>query len=198
MKTTANLENYDFSQYDSIFQIRDCERSGHIRVLGIIGERYSFKEKTWYIYAETNYITKDSLIHLKEFTHPTRSKGEDWVISDNYSVILTNSAGVPLVNPDLQPTQEVEVLIGQNEETGENIYETQTLEKPITYENSPFKLMPAFERYSDFKRRKENPVSMYAILTVAIANDDAMGYFDEKEYHPSVLDVVKNLYEAQK
>ena len=183
MKTEINLENYDFSSYDTAYQINDCPRSNHIRVIGVIGENYNFREKRWYISAETNYINRDSGVHLKEFTHATKSKGRDWLISNDYLVLLTDSSGNPLPNPNFQATEEIEI-------DGE----IQTVPREITYENSPFKLMPAFDRYSSFKRRLENPVSVYVILQVAISNDDAMGYFDEREAHEDVLDVVKSLY----
>lgn len=196
MKTAINISNYNLSQYDSTFQISDCQRSGLARVIGIIGENYNFNEKRWYINAETNFINHETGIHLKEFTKPTLSKGQEWLISNNYKVILTNSQGVPLVNPDFQTTEEIQIQSGVDDE-GNPIYETETVSKEITYENSPFKLLGAFDRYSDFKRRLENPVSMYVILTVAISNDDAMEYFDEKENHLSVLDIVKLLYSQE-
>ncbi|WDF45242.1 hypothetical protein PQ459_10060 [Chryseobacterium sp. KACC 21268] len=186
MKTEINLEQYNFEEYDRVYQISDCPRSGLIRVIGVIGENYNFREKRWYISAETNYINKDSGIHLKEFKHSTLSKGRDWLISNDYMVMLTDSAGNPLPNPNFKATAEIEIE-----------GEIQIVPKEITYENSPYKLMPAFNRYSSFKRREENPVSMYLILQVAISNDDAMGYFDNKESHPDVLDIVKDIFNQQ-
>lgn len=178
-------------QYPELRQISDEPETGFIRLVGYLTDYPLWKEKKWYLFAETIYINPaNNKIHR---TEPTTSKNNEWIITNDYKVILS-SGGVPVANPDFKTEEAIEVIISYNEETGEPIYETQTLPKEISIENSPFILVNAFDFYYGVRHNRELNLSMPELWEQSIIADDMWGYFDKKDNHFSVIDVVKIIY----
>lgn len=172
MKTPINLENYDF-QTPIFKQISDDPISKMARVIGYFGDSLDIDFTQIILKARTFYINIETGQIAKQLTHPTCSKNQPWIVNNNYSVMLLDATGQPIANPDFNADAE------------------------ITAENLPYKTQLAFDRFSDFMLRRENPVSLPLIWDISVDSDDALGYFDDKENHLSILDVQKQLFEAQ-
>ena len=99
MKTTIDLTQFDFNS--RIFnQISDCPDTGFVRVLVYTGDNYQERIKQWFINAEIVYINPAN--NKIVYTKVAKSKNQDWVISNNYSVTVLDFNGVPTPNPDFK------------------------------------------------------------------------------------------------
>ena len=174
MKTTIDLMQFDFNS--RIFnQISDCPDTGFVRVLVYTGDNYQERIKQWFINAEIVYINQAN--NKVVYTKIAKSKNQDWVISNNYSVIILDFNGNPTPNPDFKTKDE----------------EGNPLE--ISESNLPYLTQGAFDRFSEF-RVGEHSLSMRQLWNMSIVSDDANGYFDEKEIHKTLVDIQKEMYEA--
>ena len=194
MKTTITskiplAEQYNLP-YPEIHQIIDSE-DGDIRLIGYRADYPTWEFSRWELMCDTICINPST--NKVRFIEPTKSKNKDWVITNDYKVILSDN-GVPVINPDYQTTEEIQVVIGYDEETGEPIYETQTIEKEISIENCPFVLVNAFDFYYGIRHSRTANMSMPELFEASVIADDMWGYFDKKENHYDVIDVVKIIY----
>ena len=188
-KITSKLplaEQYNLP-YPEIHQISDSE-DGDIRLIGYRADYPTWEFSRWELMCDTIYINPAT--NKVRFIEPTKSKNKDWVITNDYKVILSEN-GVPVINPDYQTTEDVQVVVGYNEETGEPIYETQTVEKEITVENCPFVLVNAFDFYYGMRHSRTAGMSMSELFEAYVIADDKWGYFDKKESHYHIIDIVK-------
>ena len=173
MKTTIDLTQFDFNS--RIFnQISDCPDTGFVRVLVFTGENYQERIKRWFINAEIVYInqTNNKIVYTKT----AKSKNEDWVISNNYSVTVLDFQGKPIVNPDFKTEDE----------------EGNPLE--ISETNLPYLTQEAFDRFSEFRVGTTYNLSMRQLWNMSVISDDANGYFDEKENHKTLLETQLEIY----
>lgn len=173
MKTIIDLSKFDFGS--RIFnQISDCPDTGFVRVLVYTGDNYQERIKQWFINAEIVYInpTNNKIVYTKM----AKSKNKDWVISNNYSVIILDFNGNPILNPDFKT------------EDGEG----NPLE--ISETNLPYLIQGAFDRFSEFRVGTNYNLSMRQLWNMSVASDDANGYFDEKQSHKTLVDIQKQLY----
>lgn len=167
MKTTIDLTQYDFKS--RIFtQISDCPDSGFVRVLVYTGDNYQEKIKRWFLNAEIWYInpTNNKLFSIEL----AKSKGQDWVISNEYKVTVFNTQNQPIPNPNFN------------------------LEEEINYENLPFLVQNAFDRFSEFRVGNYN-LPMKTLWEISVKSDDNNGYFDKKENYKSLVDIQKEYYQ---
>ena len=175
MKTTINLEQFDFNS--RIFnQISDCPDTGFVRVLVYIGDNYQERIKMWFISAEIVYINPAN--NKIVYTKMAKSKNEEWVISNNYSVIILDFNGNPTPNPDFKTKD------------GEG----NPLE--ISETNLPYLTQGAFDRFSEFRVGTNYTLSMRQLWNMSIVSDDANGYFDEKEIHKTLVEFQTEIYNA--
>ena len=175
MKTTINLEQFDFNS--RIFnQISDCPDTGFVRVLVYTGDNYQERIKMWFINAEIVYINQTN--NKVVYTKMAKSKNEEWVISNNYSVIILDFNGNPTPNPDFKTEDE----------------EGNPLE--ISETNLPYLTQGAFDRFSEFRVGTTYNLSMRQLWNISIISDDNNGYFDEKENHKTLVELQKELYET--
>ena len=175
MKTTIDLTQFNFNSI--IFnQISDCPDTGFVRVLVYIGDNYQERIKQWFINAEIVYINPAN--NKIVYTKVAKSKNEDWVISNNYSVIILDFNGNPIPNPDFKT------------EDGEG----NPLE--ISETNLPYLTQGAFDIFSEFRVGTTYSLSMRQLWNMSVASDDVNGYFDEKENHKTLVDIQKELYES--
>ena len=157
MKTSINLTDFDFGNRRLMKQINDDENTGFVRI--IVSERTNILDdiKQIELIAKTYYINPTTNKIVPQMTHETLSKGERWIISNEYSVILVDGMVKPIVNPDFD--SEIE----------------------ISDENYPYKTMPAYDRFAGFLFSENNPVSLPFIWKLNVDLDDSKGYFDFKE-----------------
>ena len=172
MKTTIDLTQFNFNS--RIFnQITDCPDTGFVRVLVYTGDNYQERIKQWFINAEIVYINQAT--NKIVYTKVAKSKNEDWVISNNYSVTVLDFNGSPISNPDFKTEDE----------------EGNPLE--ISESNLPYLIQGAFDRFSEF-RVGEHSLSMRQLWNMSIMSDDANGYFDDKETHKTLVELQTELY----
>ena len=154
MKTLINLDDYNFGVRQLMQQISDDPNTGFARV--IVNERTSILDdiqqielnaKTYYINLTTNKI-------VPQMTHETLNKGVKWIISNEYTVIVTDVQGVPILNPDYD----------ENQEESESNY--------------PYIKQPAYDRFALFLFNTTNAVPLPIIWKASILLDDSKGYFD--------------------
>ena len=195
MKTTIDLTQFNFNS--RIFnQISDCPDTGFVRVLVYIGDNYQERIKQWFINAEIVYINQAT--NKIVYTKIAKSKNEDWVISNNYSVTVLDFNGNPIPNPDFV-TETTEPVLNEN---GEPVLDelgnpkTQTISAPISETNLPYLTKGAFDRFSEFRVGTTYNLSMRQLWNMSVASDDANGYFDEKETHKTLVEIQKELYET--
>ena len=172
MKTTIDLTQFDFNS--RIFnQISDCPDTGFVRVLVYTGDNYQERIKRWFINAEIVYInpTNNKIVYTKM----AKSKNKEWVISNNYSVIILDFNGNPILNPDFK-TEDGE---GNPLEISEN--------------NLPYLTQGAFDRFSEF-RIGNYSLTMRQLWDLSVASDDVNGYFDDKKIHKTLVEIQKELY----
>ena len=175
MKTTIDLTQFNFNS--RIFnQISDCPDTGFVRVLVYAGDNYQERIKQWFINAEIVYINQAT--NKIVYTKIAKSKNEDWVIGNNYQVIVLDLQGKPIVNPDFKTEDE----------------EGNPLE--ISESNLPYLTQGAFDRFSEFRVGTAFTLSMRQLWNMSVISDDANGYFDEKETHKTLVDIQKELYNA--
>lgn len=193
MKTTIDLTQFDFKS--RIFnQISDCPDTGFVRVLVFTGENYQERIKQWFINAEIVYInpTNNKIVYTKV----AKSKNEDWVISNNYSVTVLDLNGNPIPNPDFVTEVTKSVL----DENGEPILDelgnpqTQVVQVPISETNLPYITQGAFDRFSEFRVGTTYNLSMRQLWNMSVISDDSHGYFDEKENHKTLLETQLEIY----
>jgi hypothetical protein len=170
MKTPINLADYDF-QTPIFKQISDDPVSKMARVIGYFGDSLDLEFTQIILKAKTFYINLESLQIAKQLTHPTYSKNQPWVINNNYQVMLLSATGQPIENADFNSDEE------------------------ISLENLPYKTQKGFDRFSSFMLRRQNPVSLPLIWDISVESDDALGYFDAKDYHLTIVDVQKQIFE---
>ena len=155
MKTiTINDQSFNF---DTAFaqRISDDEKYGYARVLVYVGNNNIEKLKEWYINFETHYIDLTSMQEVEEMTHQTLNEGQQWKVHNGRRVIVRDSQGNPVPNPD---------------------YDS---ENP---ESEEFLMMPQYNRYSSFifnENLNFNPLPV--VMRTAILIDDANGYFNRKK-----------------
>ena len=165
MKTTIDLTQFNFNS--RIFnQISDCPDTGFVRVLVYTGDNYQERIKQWFINAEIVYINQAT--NKIVYTKIAKSKNEDWVISNDYDVVILDFQGNPIVNPD---------FITEREEEG------QIIPVSISNDNMPYLTQKAFDRFSEFRVGLNYSLSMRQLWDISVISDDANGYFDEKETH---------------
>lgn len=149
MKTLINLDDYNFGVRQLMQQISDDPNTGFARV--IVNERTSILDdiqqielnaKTYYINLTTNKI-------VPQMTHETISKGQRWLVSNEYSVVVTDAAGTPIPNPDYDE------------------------EDSVSPENYPFELVDAYEQFKEILVQLNTPV-----LEVFINLNDEKKLFD--------------------
>ena len=173
--TTIDLTQFNFNS--RIFnQISDCPDTGFVRVLVYTGDNYQERIKQWFINAEIVYINQAN--NKVVYTKTAKSKNQDWVISNNYSVTILDSQNNPIPNPDFKTEDEE----GNPLEISEN--------------NLPYLVQGAFDRFSEFRVGTGFSLSMRQLWNMSVLADDANGYFDEKENHKTIVDIQKELYET--
>ena len=174
MKTTIDLTQFDFGS--RIFnQISDCPDTGLVRVLVYTGDNYQERIKKWFINAEIVYINPAN--NKIVYTKVAKSKNEEWVISNNYSVIILDFNGNPTPNPDFK-TKDGE---GNPLEISEN--------------NLPYLTQGAFDRFSEFRVGTTYNLSMRQLWNISVLSDDTNGYFDEKESYKTLVEFQKEIYQ---
>ena len=192
MKTTIDLTLFDFGS--RIFnQISDCPDTGFVRVLVYTGDNYQERIKQWFLNAEIIFINPNNNI---VYTKAAKSKNEDWVISNNYSVTVLDFNGNPIPNPDFV-TEVTEPVLNENgelvlDELGNS--QTQVIQVPISETNLPYLTEGAFDRFSEFRVGTTYNLSMRQLLNMSVIADDANGYFDEKENHKTLLETQLEIY----
>ena len=107
-----------------------------------------------------------------------KSKNEEWVISNNYSVIILDFNGNPTPNPDFKTEDE----------------EGNPLE--ISETNLPYLTQGAFDRFSEFRVGTTYNLSMRQLWNISVISDDNNGYFDEKESHKTLVELQTKIYNA--
>ena len=193
MKTTIDLTQFNFNS--RIFnQISDCPDTGFVRVLVYTGDNYQERIKQWFINAEIVYINPAN--NKIVYTKMAKSKNEDWVISNNYSVTVLDFNGNPIPNPDFV-TETTESVLDENgelvlDESGNP--ETQVVPVLISETNLPYLTEGAFDRFSEFRVGTTYNLSMRQLLNMSVIADDANGYFDEKENHKTLLETQLEIY----
>ena len=193
MKTTIDLTQFDFNS--RIFnQISDCPDTGFVRVLVYTGDNYQERIKQWFLNAEIVYINPAN--NKIVYTKMAKSKNEDWVISNNYSVTVLDFNGNPIPNPDFV-TEVTEPVLNENgelvlDELGNS--QTQVIQVPISETNLPYLTEGAFDRFSEFRVGTTYNLSMRQLLNMSVIADDANGYFDEKENHKTLLETQLEIY----
>lgn len=160
-KFLADLESSGVKRPTLYRQISDHERTGFARV--IVSERFDIYEKISYIFihAKTYYINPTSGEIIPEMTHETKSKGERWEISNNYSVVIVDGKGRPMPNPHYKALE------------GESTEDTREL-----HEREPHLTQPAYDRFAGFLFSEKNPVSLPFIWKLNVDLDDSKGYFN--------------------
>ena len=193
MKTTINLEQFDFNS--RIFnQISDCPDTGFVRVLVYTGDNYQERIKQWFLNAEIIFINPNNNKII--YTKAAKSKNEDWVISNNYSVTVLDFNGNPVPNPDFV-TETTESVLDENgelvlDESGNP--ETQVVPVLISETNLPYLTQGAFDRFSEFRVGTTYNLSIRQLWNMSVIADDANGYFDEKENHKTLLETQLEIY----
>ena len=195
MKTTINLEQFNFNS--RIFnQISDCPDTGFVRVLVYTGDNYQERIKQWFINAEIVYINQAN--NKIVYTKMAKSKNEEWVISNNYQVIVLDFQGAPTPNPNFI-TEKSEIL---RDEQGNPILDEEGNEQnvdvpvPISETNLPYLTQGAFDRFSEFRVGTGYNLSMKQLWNLSVVSDDANGYFDEKENHKTLVQIQTEMYNA--
>lgn len=157
VKTPINLTDYDFKGRRLMKQISDDPGTGFARV--IVSQRTPILDDIQQIElaALTYYINTKTGKIVPQMTHETLSKGQRWIISNNYQVTLVDGKGQPIPNPDFDK------------------------EQPESEGNYPYKRMPAYDRFAGFLFSETSPVSLPFIWKLNVDLDDARGYFDIKE-----------------
>ena len=193
MKTTIDLTQFNFNS--RIFnQISDCPDTGFVRVLVYTGDNYQERIKQWFINAEIVYINQAN--NKIVYTKVAKSKNEEWVISNNYSVTVLDFNGNPVPNPDFV-TEVTEPVLDEN---GEPVLDelgnpqTQVIQVPISETNLPYLTEGAFDIFSEFRVGTTYSLSMRQLLNMSVIADDANGYFDEKENHKTLLETQLEIY----
>ena len=190
MKTEINLQeliqnlNLD---YPEIIQISD-DINGRVRLIGYVSDLPIYREKRWYVTAEL--ITVDSLDNSILKLETAKVKNRDWLISNDYLAIVTLNQ-IPVINESFQTKKDIEVGIDENENL---IYES--VDAEITLENSPYQLMPAFDFYFGIRHSKTTQLKMSDLFQSAVESHDKWGYFDKKESHIELIDVIKLIYQT--
>lgn len=194
MKTETNIinlkEQYSLD-YSELQQISNDPDTGFIRLIGYLADYPVYRDKRWYLFADV--ITINTTANKIYRCEPVTSKGKDWVIDNTYKVMIIQD-GQPILNPEFKLTEEREVQIGFNEETQEPIYETQNIDVPISLENSPFLLASAFDFYYGIRHDRELNMSMSTLWENAVIGDDMWEYFDRKESHYNLVEVLNIVY----
>jgi hypothetical protein len=157
MKTPINLDDYDFGIRQLLQQISDDPNTGFARV--IVNERVSILDDIQQIelLSKTYYINLSTQKIVPQMTHETTNKGERWIVSNDYAVILVDGTGTPIPNPDFDSETE------------------------ISESNYPYKRMRAYDRFASFLFNETSPVPLPFIWKLNVDLDDARGYFDIKE-----------------
>ena len=193
MKTTIDLTQFNFNS--RIFnQISDCPDTGFVRVLVYTGDNYQERIKQWFINAEIVYINQAN--NKIVYTKVAKSKNEDWVISNNYSVTVLDFNGNPIPNPGFV-TEVTEPVLDEN---GEPVLDelgnpqTQVIQVPISETNLPYLTQGAFDRFSEFRVGTTYSLSMRQLWNMSVISDDTNGYFDEKENHKTLLETQLEIY----
>ena len=193
MKTTIDLTQFDFNS--RIFnQISDCPDTGFVRVLVYTGDNYQERIKQWFLNAEIILINPNNNKII--YTKAAKSKNEDWVISNNYSVTVLDFNGNPVPNPDFV-TETTESVLDENgelvlDESGNP--ETQVVPVLISETNLPYLTQGAFDRFSEFRVGTTYNLSIRQLWNMSVIADDANGYFDEKENHKTLLETQLEIY----
>jgi hypothetical protein len=107
--------------------------------------------------AKTYYINLSTQKIVPQMTHETLSKGQRWLVSNDYSVIVTDENGTPIANPDYDENQE------ENEA------------------NYPYLKQKAYDRFAEFLFSETNPLPLPVSWKMNVLLDDSKGYFDIKE-----------------
>ena len=193
MKTTIDLTQFNFNS--RIFnQISDCPDTGFVRVLVYTGDNYQERIKQWFLNAEIIFINPNN--NKIVYTKAAKSKNEDWVISNNYSVTVLDFNGNPIPNPDFV-TEVTEPVLNENgelvlDELGNS--QTQVIQVPISETNLPYLTEGAFDRFSEFRVGTTYNLCMRQLWNMSVIADDANGYFDEKENHKTLLETQLEIY----
>ena len=194
MKAVINIQDLKSQfnlDYSEIQQISDCPETGFIRLICYLADYPIYRQKKWYLFAETITInpTTQKIYRIDK----TTSKNQDWIIDNSYKVIVTQN-GIPVANPDFITERTESVNVGTEEEP---VWEDQTVPVPISLENSPFLLADAFDFYYGIRHSREANMSMAELWENAVIGDDMWGYFDQKDEHYSLLDVINIIYSQQ-
>ena len=152
----------------------ECSDTGFVRVLVYIGDNYQERIKHWFLNAEIVYINQAN--NKIVYTKTAKSKNEEWVISNNYSVIILDFNGNPTLNPDFK-TEDGE---GNPLEISEN--------------NLPYLTQGDFDRFSEFRVGTNYNLSMRQLWDMSVISDDNYGYFDEKENHKTLVEAQIEIY----
>ena len=157
MKTLINLDDYNFGVRQLMQQISNDPNTGFARV--IVNERASILDDIQQIelFAKTYYINLVTNKIVPQMTHETVSKGQRWLVSNEYSAVVTDAAGTPIPNPDYDEKQE----------------ESES--------NFPFLKQRAYDRFAEFLFSDTNPLPLPVIWKMSVLLDDSKGYFDIKE-----------------
>lgn len=159
-KFLTDLEKLGIERPLMYRQISDHSQTGFARVIVSEGENIRSDIRYMFFQAKTYYIDKEGAI-VPEMTHETRSKGERWEVSNNYSVVLVDFKGQPIPNPNYKALESEDA-----EDTRE------------PNEREPFLTKPAFDRFAEFLYRKKNPVSLPVVWELSVDLDDSKGYFN--------------------
>lgn len=190
MKTEINIEQLIQTlklDYPEIIQISDSP-SSRVRLIGYVSDLPIYREKRWFVTAEI--ITIDSVDNSILTIEPAKVKNQDWIITNNYFAIVTQNQ-IPIANPNFVATKEV---ITGYDENDNPIHDT--VDAEITLENSPYQLMPAFDFYFGIRHSKTTQLKMSDLFQSAVESHDKWGFFDKKENHIELIDVIKSIYQT--
>ena len=148
MKTTTNLEDYNFSgKNNPLYQISDHPTNKLVRVIEINRAEMLFDIDLISIGATTHYINPELKVIV--FKENTLLQNKQWDIVKNEFTIKVDENLTPIPNPN---------------------YEEGT---PVSPENYPFELVDAYEQFKEVLVQLNAPV-----LEVFINSNDEKGLYD--------------------
>lgn len=150
MKTTIDISQFDFGNRQLTQQISDDPQTGFARV--IVFDRFEIKDdiKQLIILGRMHYINQETNQLLPKFTHVTLSKGEEWIVDNNYKTVELGFDGAPVPNPHYLP------------------------ELGVTEDNYPYLKQDAYDNFSKIMFALLSP-----LVNASVSQDDEQGFFNE-------------------
>ncbi|ROI09806.1 hypothetical protein EGI11_03345 [Chryseobacterium sp. H3056] len=148
MKTTINLEDYDFGKARLVHQIDDDAATGFARVLLVWGAEINGRADFIKIDAEILHLNNGKIVKQMSI-YPALNGGKPWIIENDNMVVSLDSNLNAIPNPDFNSEEE------------------------MSEENFPYLKSLAFEMYADKCFEALSP-----LLTKGIDNDNNNGMFE--------------------